>query len=252
VAKLIETLLELNNSQNEFEWSTDLRVRFSSLYLTNDRLFDVISKIGYKAVVGVATVLTELIQLRTAKRYPYIDVTQEFTQKIESLWAGAIDPLYLKRESDFNYKYFDKNNILTPYSSNWFILNFIVDRYVDGSYHIHDFLVNLSMLARHLMPNRKLFDEWFTGTLRKTAETFPCLYDYDDLDKGDKDAKYDCSDDAPVPQEFFFDSEFKYSQDAAKHVLNDFLQKLDYDNNPWLRSPEEMLVKGFRGKPYEI
>ena len=38
----------------------------------------------------------------------------------------------------------------------------------------------------------------------------------------------------------------------TKPVLNAFLQSLDYNNNPWLCTPEEMLAKGFKGTPYEV
>ena len=73
-----------------------------------------------------------------------------------------------------------------------------------------------------------------------------------DIYRNDYEAKYDCSADIPVPREFFFDSEFQYSEDTAKPVLNAFLQSLDYDNNPWLCTPEEMLEKGFQGTPYKV
>ena len=83
-------------------------------------------------------------------------------------------------------------------------------------------------------------------------QTIPCTYNYSDLDFDDKDARYDCSVDAPVPREFFFDQNFEYSEEAAKPVLNAFLQSLDYNNNPWLCTPEEMLEKGFKGTPYKV
>ena len=81
--------------------------------------------------------------------------------------------------------------------------------YVKSSFTVHRYLINLSMLARHLMPNKKIFDDWFTETLRKTAEVFPCTYDYADLNFDDANAKYDCSVDAsilpmvsPLPRHF--------------------------------------------------
>jgi len=248
----LATILKLDNAQSEFDWNRDLATDFSSILLTNNRLLNVLIRIGYKAVMGVAAALTELIQLRSKNSCPHIDVTQEFAPKIDALWAAAIDPLYLK-SSDFEYRYIDENGVKSVFSSNWFILGYIAGGYADSSYYIHPFLVNLPMLARHLMPDRNLFDKWFTETIRKTAETFPCLYSYSDLNwKEDKNAVYDCSDDAPVPREFFFDPEFVYSKEAAKPLLNTFLQSLDYNNNPWLCTPEEMMAKGFKGTPYKV
>ena len=251
MTRMPQFILDLKSKQNKFVWSNDLHHKFTDVLLVNDRLFEVVSKIGYKAAVGIAVALTELIQETVKDRYPYIDVTQEFGPKIEALWAGAVDPLYL-RNFGFEYKYYDENGGSTPYGSNWGVLFFVAKEYIEGSFYIHQYLVNLSMLARHLISNKKLFDIWFTETIRKTAEVFPCPYDYDDLDMYDDEAKYDCSADAPVPQEFFFDPEFKYSEDAAKPVLNAFLHSLDYNNNPWLRTPEEMLAKGFNGTPYKV
>ena len=173
----LASVLELNGSENDFEWNRDLANNYSSLLLTNGRLLNALIMIGYKATMGVAAALTELIQQRLKGFYSNIDTAREFAPKIESLWAGAVDPLYMKN-LDFDYKYLDENKSSTPYISNWFILNYVAGRYISNSYYVHEFLVNLSMLARHLMPNREAFDNWFSGTMRKTAETFPCLYSY--------------------------------------------------------------------------
>ena len=247
----LASILELDSSQDRFEWGKDTATKFSSTQLTNGRLLAVLSKVGYKASMGIAVALTELIQLRSKNQYPYINITEEFAPKIEALWAAAIDPLYL-RDPFFDYKYADENGVKATYSSNWYILRYIARRYIAGSYYIHEFLVNIAMLTRHLMPNKGLFDKWFTETMQKTVETFPCLYDYGDLDENDEKAVYDCSADVPVPREFFFNPEFIYSPNAAKSVLNSFLKSLNYRNNLWLCTPEEMLEKGFKGTPYKV
>jgi len=244
------SILDLYGLQNEVEWNEGFDRKFKDFLFENDRLFNIISKISYKATTGVAATLTELIQRKILGCFPNIDCNQ-FALKIEALWAGAIDPLYLKTFK-FGYEYDDEDEKPTPFSSNWFVLIFFTKKYMEGSFYIHHYLMNLSMLARHLMPNKRLFDKWFAETMDKTAETFPCSYDYDDLDMGDTEARYDCSDDAPVLREFFFDPEFQYSEEAAKPLLNTFLQSLDYNNNPWICTPEEMLEKGFKGTPYTI
>ncbi|MCL1919438.1 MAG: hypothetical protein FWG14_14290 [Peptococcaceae bacterium] len=250
MSKHLSTIFELNNFQNEIIWDNNYSRKFSNLLVTNNRLSDVLKKVSYKAAIGVATLLTELIQKRSEILFPNID-TKEFTPKVESLWAGAINPFYLKT-CEYGYKYINENGEKTTYFSNWFIMINMVEEYIYSSFTIHRYLINLSMLARHLTPNKKLFDKWFTEILRKTAEIFPCTYDYADLNFDDAKARYDCSVDAPVPREFFFDPEFEYSEEAAKPVLNAFLQSLDYNNNPWICTPEEMLAKGFKGTPYKL
>jgi len=249
---ILDLLWDIDNSQREIEWEKDQDKKFSNLMIINDRLFNVVSKVGYKAAMGVAVTLTELIHLRSKRFYKIFDATQEFTPKIESLWAAIIDPLYLK-SFRFDYKYRDENGCSTPYLPNWYVMRYMAGDYSEGLFKIHTYLKNLSMLMRHLTPNKKLFDKWFAETIRKTAEVFPCPYDYDDLWNRDvRNPSYDCSADAPIPREFFFDPEFQYSEEATKPFLNAFLQSLDYSNNPWLCTPEEMMAKGFKGTPYKI
>ena len=247
----IVKILNLDNSQDEIEWGIGYHDRFHDRGLTNARLFNILRKVGYKAVAGIVVALTEIIQKKLTGLFPNVDVEQEFFLRINALWAAAIDPLYLKTFK-FDWKYFDENGVLSPYATNWFILRLLMGKYVESSYYVYDYPVNLSLLTRHLMPNKKVFDNWFAETLRKTAEVFPCSYDPTDLDSSYNDADYDCSTDAPVPREFFFDPKFEYSEEAAKHTLNAFLKSLDYNNNPWLCTPEEMLAKGFKGTPYEV
>ncbi|MCL2116353.1 MAG: hypothetical protein FWH29_09045 [Methanobrevibacter sp.] len=243
------SILDLANSQVELTWNPNCHKEFSNLLITNEHLLGLVFKLGYKAALGIATVLTELVHQRLEKFYPHINVAQEFTPRIQSLWAGIIDPLYLKTYK-FGFKYLDEKGCSLPYFSNWYILFNMTKGYIDGSGCIHQYLVNLSLLTRYLMPNKNLSDNWFSEIMDKTIETFPYLNDCEVLDGCE--INYDCSNLAPIPQEFFFDSNFKYSEEGAKPVLNAFLQSLDYNNNPWLCTPEEMLAKGFKGEPYKV
>ncbi|MCL1916863.1 MAG: hypothetical protein FWG14_00890 [Peptococcaceae bacterium] len=251
MANLFDLIHNLDDSQVQIEWDGDDFSKFSNLLITNNRLFNVLKKVSYKAAIGIAVTLTELIQLRSKHFFPYIDIAQEFNKKIESLWAATINPLYLKTFT-FDWEYYDDNEEFTPYASNWVVLRHMLKECTQSSFTIHRYLINLSMLSRHLTPNKKLFDNWFTKVMCNTTEIFPCTYDYADLDFDDVDARYDCSGEAPIPREFFFNPEFEYSEEAAKPILNTFLQSLDYNNNPWLCTPEEMLEKGFKGTPYEV
>ena len=237
------------DSQAEIVWNDSYDSKFSNLLMTNDRLFGVLLNIGYKAALGVAVTLTELIHQKSHKFYPLIDVVQEFAPKIESLWAGTIDPFYLSTFR-FDFEHFSEDGSSTPYSACWFILFNMARDYIKGSGCVQRYLVNLSMLACHLMSNKRQFDSWFTEVVRKTTEIFPYIRDFEFVDNDE--VKYDYSDVVPVPREFFFDPEFQYSEETAKPLLNKFLQSLDYNNNPWLCTPERMLEKGFKGTPYTI
>ena len=106
------SFLELDGSQDGFEWDKYIATKFSSTQLTNSRLLAVLCKVGYKATIGIAVTLTELIQLRSKIHYPHININEEFAPRIEALWAAAIDPLYL-RDPFFDYKYIDENRVKT-------------------------------------------------------------------------------------------------------------------------------------------
>ena len=251
MANGIVSFADLDSPQNGTEWDANCFNKFSNLLITNNRLSAIVKKLGYKAAFGVAAALTELIHLRSKTYFPNVGFDQEFAWRFEALWASTIDPNYLK-SFKFENRYFDENEVLTPHSANWSVIRHMAREYTKGSFYIHRYLINLSMLARHLVKDKKMFDNWFAEMIRKTVEAFPCSYDYADLDFDNVLARYDCSADAPVPREFFFDPEFEYSEEAAKPVLNTFLKSLDYENNPWLCTPEEMLEKGFKGTPYEV
>lgn len=54
-----------------------------------------------------------------------------------------------------------------------------------------------------------------------------------------------------VPREAF-DPEFQFQPGLSIDLARRFLQRVDYLNNPFLCSPQEMLKEGFAGTPYTI
>ncbi|MCL1917077.1 MAG: hypothetical protein FWG14_01990 [Peptococcaceae bacterium] len=114
------------------------------------------------------------------------------------------------------------------------------------SYYIHAPIVGIALLAEYITPKKEVFREWFTNVLRKASEAYPCSFDYDKIDtKG----KYDDTNDPPVFRDFFFGSE-PYDEETARQNSRNFMQSVKGSNNPYLRSPEEMIELGFKGTPY--
>ncbi|MCL1917079.1 MAG: hypothetical protein FWG14_02000 [Peptococcaceae bacterium] len=116
------------------------------------------------------------------------------------------------------------------------------------SFYIHEPIVGIALLAEYITPEKKLFREWFTDVLKRAAEVYPCRYNYSDDGVNEKE-EYDYSSEPPVFREFFFDSD-SYDEEVVKQRANIFMQSVKDDNNPYLRSSEEMIELGFNGTPY--
>ena len=235
-----------------YDWSDDVVGRFLHTVEGNTRLKKVLNKMGYKASIGFAASLLKLVAIRL-DGHP--ELTEEFindiNNRVNSIFAAAVDPVYghvLKYGP--STKVPSKGSIHGPC---WAILTKIMllsDEYNRKSYFVHTHLVGPSLLLEHISPDKKMFQKLFSETVKRVTDVFPCRYEYD----GSISLKdtYDCSDEPPVPQEFFFDENFQYAPETAKQKISAFLQSLDYKSNPYLRSPEEMLKAGFNGTPYTI
>jgi hypothetical protein len=103
----------------------------------------------------------------------------------------------------------------------------------------------MAQLARHVLPKTKqaTFDKWVKVSLTRLSQLYP-LRDGAETDPTVRQG-------IPVLQEIF-DSAFEFRVEMTGDLLRDFLLSLDYSNNPYLRSPEEMTKMGFEGTPYRI
>jgi len=248
-----DLMLKFNWKYNpiNYEWNNDVSGKILYTLEGNSRLKKILNKMGYKVSIGFAASLLKLVAIRLSG---HSELTKEFindmNNRIDSVYAAAINPLYGRvLKYGPSTKVPSKGPIHGPC---WAILQEIMllsDKYNTKSYFVHTHLIGPSLLLEHIAPNKKSFQKWFTETIKKATDVFPCQYEYGDFNHKDT---YDCSDEPPVPQEFFFDEDFQYTPEIAKQKINAFLQTLDYKSNPYLRSPEEMLEAGFSGTPYTI
>lgn len=90
--------------------------------------------------------------------------------------------------------------------------------------------------------------------LKKAALLFPSGYDYSEILKDVytyEKRKYNSSDEAVIPRQFFWDEDFDYQAAGNAELINEFLSTLDYKNNEFLNPPKTMLKNGFLGTPYK-
>lgn len=93
----------------------------------------------------------------------------------------------------------------------------------------------ISNLARYLMQDPKPYQNWFEVVLKRFEKISP---QQPENKMGDV-----------IPREAL-DPSFAFKAEAAPQLIRNFLSGLDYEANPFLSHPEEMVRQGFEGKPY--
>jgi hypothetical protein len=95
----------------------------------------------------------------------------------------------------------------------------------------------LSQLALHVMPEPKPFKDWRRYVIQRLTDMYP-------MQKEDMLGP-------PLPKEVLYPN-FNYKPDMASELLSKFLCNLDYTQNPFLNSPDDMIEAGFNGTPYSL
>lgn len=245
----------LNNKQYleaslNFKWNAKISLKIFPKS-ENDKFIDIINKISHKAKIGLAAALGEWViwQMYQHKINQNESMDKEF-KILETYWAGAIDKYY------FNNKQYGLNNEDNSKMNETLYITLASMKYLQISYIKSSYFVGLGFaplvnLINYITPNKILFENWLSDSLKRLVRTFPAVYDPSTLNNFDyEDEKYDSTPEFPVPREFFFQPDFDYQTADIPQLLNNFLSQLDYNNNEFLSKPEEMLEKGFAGTPY--
>ncbi|MCL1919064.1 MAG: hypothetical protein FWG14_12290 [Peptococcaceae bacterium] len=250
----MSTLFKLNDCfgnldvPSNYKWDMKIDDKYFIGDVEDDRLFEALSKSGQKAAMACALMVFEGIVLRVAKDTDLLDMPQW----LEALWAGTLNPVYIKNwDCDYDKFSMTADQEIGPLAASISILSYAMKHYTKRTYYLHNKFVKLFMLFRHITPNRKTFDNWLSATLKKMVDISPCPYSYDDLD-GNTKAIYDSAEEITLPRGFFINPDYVYTESLEKEELRQFLKSLDYRNNPYLSSPDEMLSNGFVGEPYNL
>ncbi|XKM12636.1 hypothetical protein RCS94_06315 [Orbaceae bacterium ac157xtp] len=230
----------------DYKWNEDTSLFYID-EADNEKVYFAFWALNHKASLGMVTALCEWIYWRVYKHInkPAIE------ECIESLWASVIN-------MDYSYKWDATTGYVStptegPIWAMAFLMGEPVATYHEG-WHFFPTVDKLALLARHIAPNKKQFDEWFQKTLKKAASLFPSTIDHKDIAKHPRkydNVPYDSSDEPAIPREFFFEADFDYETADNASLINQFLSNLDYANNQFLNSPEKMLELGFKGTPYK-
>ena len=82
-----------------------------------------------------------------------------------------------------------------------------------------------------ILHDKTLFREWFSRVLKKAAEAYPCAYNYMEINRK---GEYDCSDEQPMLQEFYFGEDVTWDLETVKQRVREYVQS-GGESNPYLR-----------------
>ncbi|MBL0735517.1 hypothetical protein JI750_01365 [Flavobacterium sp. GN10] len=202
----------------------------------NEDLEETLMQINHKGSIGLTAALLEWVYWRFTGYSQAINDTQK---RIEALWCS------INNREQTNPLLFDTDfEIPATGSVNgalWIALmnvRMIDARYRKGSYFLQNDLVGLVLLARHITPKKKKFDNWFAQTIINLTHSHPNLYKNDVLDETDE-AVYDSSNEPLICREFFFDEKFEYSVEASENAIHGFIGNLNLKANSFLNFPKK-------------
>jgi hypothetical protein len=215
----------------DFKWTKKKINQLLDPLEGNEELENILLQINHKGSVGLTAALLEWVYWRFTGYSHSVNDTQK---RIEALWCS------INNREQTNPLLFDTDlKVSASGSVNgalWIALmnvRMIDVRYRKGSYFLQHELVGLVLLARHITPKKKKFDNWFNQIITELVHSHPCPYRNDELDETDE-AVYDSSNEPVICREFFFDSEFKYSAEASENAIHNFIDNLDIKANPFL------------------
>ncbi len=223
------------NRPIDFKWNGKIMEKFIDPSENHTKLELALTGINHKASLGLSAALLEWIYWRYKN---HTEASQEMKQRIEALWCSISNPEYTKP------LVFDLNMntpACGPVDGPLWVAQMNV-RMIDvlrrkGSYYLQSEIVGLALLARHISPKKKIFNQWFKTTLKELTLLFPCQYSYDNLKNDEK--IYNPSSEPVICRDFFFDPFYKYTEKSSEIAIQEFVARLDYEINPFLNFPNK-------------
>jgi hypothetical protein len=186
-----------------------------------------LQRLSQRANVALSSTTAEWIISRFAS---LVDLTEPL-QCLEAAWVQQIDFQY---SWDWDLDESWKGPVKGPIRMTIEQVSLAVEKrrdYMDPS----SCTAELDKLARYLIPDPGPYILWRDRILLRFEE----LYTVDPEDQlGD-----------PVPREAT-DRDFDFDLAETERLVNEFLQQVDYNDNPLLSTPDMMLEDDFDGTPY--
>lgn len=206
-----------------YSWDSDIGLNLFASKDKNPRLYVAIDEADFRSKMGLGMAITEWVVWRLSG---LTDVTDALL-RVEAGWTSLTRPaLAPKLRFDLTDDHVD-DPILGPLEQVQCNLGALAHRYATGYIYLAEVVVRQATLARHVMPDKKVFDGWLSSLLRSLASARPRGPEYDESSE-----VYDYSHEAPVSRDAFGDT---FQPAFATAVAQEaFLQSLDPATNPYL------------------
>jgi hypothetical protein len=199
----------------------------------NHRLERQLAKVSDRGVIALGAVCAEWVLWRFSK----VSDTGILNSYIEAVWASLVDWLYLnpKMSPRYTVEWKDwQGKERGPIGAAAILLANGVNAVMRPEPAVRP-VASLANLVELVVTDLKAFRNWRNWALDRLIEIDP--YD-DDQPIG-----------VPVPREAL-DPTSDFKPEMSQKLIDQFLQKLDYKKNRYLRSPQELKKAGFTGTPY--
>lgn len=190
----------------------------------------ILDKLSFRANLALGTAIAEWI----AWRLDGLSTYKAPLQFIEAAWVANIDLCYIKRWQAATEPL--ANTLKGPilgvlYLSNQLLSSIIKDtKEWENGITIH--VIYLIFLTRHIY-TKKYFDSWLKAILPRLNALYP-------RGRSNKDKLG-----PPVPREAL-DPNYNFKIESTEELLNTFLKKINYQNNPFLFLPEKLIQNKFK------
>ncbi len=220
---------EVDRDQIQHTWDESAN---DEILLDQPRLTERLSGISYRGMLAFSLGSAEWTVWRLS---PHLPDRIPF-QVIEAAWAATIDWSYLKSFDVPEWAEELPAPIGGPLDQTFWLLQsaFVSARRIEPFWQS---AASLSELALRVLIRPEIFKEWRRSVIDRLTRLHP----------KQKENRLG----TPVPREAL-DPSYDYRPEVAPELLDKFLKSLDYAQNPYLSSPEEMIAAGFEGTPYSL
>jgi hypothetical protein len=158
--------------------------------------------------------------------------------RIEAGNAGLADPRYASIPEPGDDFPDDMQDAHGPLMLLRMLISDAWQAYVVADTAVYEHALSMAVLARHVLPNGKAFENWLSGTLARCARFAPR-------------SKLPPEQQPAVARSFYFEGSAPWDAEAARHSTSSYLRALRPEHNPYLKRPEELTAQGWVGTPYQ-
>jgi len=168
-------------------------------------------------------------------------------QIAEAAWCATVDRRYMA-----HYE-FDRHAWIGPVRGPlWCAMTWLVPAVLlsdDSPEELESGLSYLTKLAHHVVDDQAALDAWTSVTLGRFRRLYPATPDgpFDDLFGERQEERR-----GPLLPREILDPSFSFEPDMTNQLIDEFLRTVDFNANPFLKSPELLVAEGFSGVPYRL